>query len=490
VARLDDRIGALSSEKQELLERLVAAGSRAHSVEPRRPWTPKAPTTAQQRRLWAQQQSDPTSTFANVQIALELRGPLDVPALVRSLQTLASRHEGLRVTFRDEAGGLVQEVGDPSLEILERDLRSYADAERAEMLALERRAERELPFALESQRPIRARIVRLGETTHAFFLTVHHIVMDGWARHVLVHELTTSYVCEQAGTTNSPPRPRVHLPDYAVWQNTWLRSLQRFEQSLYWSRKLAGAPRFLDLGSRIQRPAEFSFERAYLPFTLDGGPIAALRRIGIARHSTLFMGLLTALAAILASRSDARELVIGVPIAGRHEPALEDSVGLYTNAVPLRLEYDPASSFYELLAQVRATAEEAYAHQQLPIEELIAELEPSAPADRTPLFQTMFTVYNYRPEPATFAGLDALDIRDAPPNAIQVYSPALVPIDLCIGVGDPPGKVEPDRQGFVEYNRRVIDDETVREIVDDWSSLLAWCADHPDRSLGQWRGRP
>lgn len=487
MSALNERLPALSARKRELFERMLAMSSDQNRLRPREPWTPEAPTTAQQRRMWSQQQSDPADTFANVHVALRLRGVVDQQTLARALEMVIRRHEGLRVTFRDADGDLLQTVNDTAVPVIVTDLRSHPTSWREERLAQVWREEKARTFDLTREWPIRGRLLCLGDRDVALFVTVHHIVMDGWARQVLVRELKSIYDADSKGHAHAIPKRRLHLPDYAMWQERWRRSLECVEQTVYWRRVLARHIPVLNLRGSTSLPSHAGFARGRRAIVIDGRTVDRLRRLAVELRGTLFVTLLGTLGLALMRLSSATEIVVGVPIAGRHETDLEGSVGLYTNAVPVRIGRQ-TGTIRELLARVWSDVQGAFAHQMIPIEDLIRQLRLPENPGFAPLFQVMFTVYNYRNEDVLFDGVDIVDLRDSPPHALRVYSPSLLPIDMCIGIRDNPGDPAVERRGFIEFNSLAISESTIADVIREWNRAMELAAAQPDAALNDYLG--
>ena len=83
------------------------------------------------------------------------------------------------------------------------------------------------------------------------------------------------------------------------------------------------------------------------------------------------------------------DIAIGVPVAGRADDILNDSVGFFVNTLVLRALVTENITFAELIAQVRKSDLEAYAHQDVPFDRIVDMLKPTRTAWRNPLFQVM-----------------------------------------------------------------------------------------------------
>ncbi len=412
-----------------------------------------------QQRLWFIQQFEPDSPAYNMPGLIRIRGALDVDALAASLEALLRRHEVLRTTFVLSDGQPLQQIHPPTpLALVPVDLAGLPEDESAAEQARLAQAEAVRPFDLSSGPLLRATLLRLGAAEHALLLTMHHIVADEWSVNVLVRELSALYEAAAAGRAAALPEPSLQYVDYALWQRGWLQGEALETLLAYWRPQLAGAPALLDLPTDRPRPAVQTFRGASHSFHLSEPLSEALRGLARREEATLFMTLLAAFAALLARYSHQDDIVIGTPVAGRSQVELEGLLGCFINTLALRVDLGGAPSFRQLLAQVRETTLGAYAHQDIPFEKLVEELQPERDLSHAPVFQVMFTLQHHAVTglslPDLVLGLEEIDNRTAK-------------FDLTLIMAE-----GPTLGGTLEYNTDLFEAATVERMLGHFTALL------------------
>ncbi|MCP4659021.1 MAG: non-ribosomal peptide synthetase, partial [bacterium] len=362
------------------------------------------PLSFAQQRLWFLDRYQPQSPLYNVFYAYRLRGPLDVPALAGSLDQIVRRHEVLRTRLVDDGGRPGQVISAPQrLPLPIVDLRALAEAARADELLRLAGEEARRPFRLAAGPVARFGLLRLASAEHLLMLNIHHVATDGWSMGLFHRELEVLYgvSSEAGGGTAAAPLPElgIQYADFAVWQREWLRGAIWESQLGYWKKQLAGGREVLELPVDRPRPALPSYRGATLPVALPTPLIDSLKAWGRTRGATLFMTLAAAFQALLARYSGQDDVAIGSGIANRNRPEIEPLIGFFVNTLLLRTHLGGDPSFAELLDRVRELTLGAYAHQDLPFEKLVEELQPQRDLSRQPLFQVMFVLQN-TPGPA------------------------------------------------------------------------------------------
>ncbi|HEX5868951.1 MAG TPA: condensation domain-containing protein, partial [Longimicrobium sp.] len=354
-----------------------------------------APLSFAQERMWFIDRLDPGSAAYNMSPALRLHGSVDVNAMRRALAEIVRRHEPLRTAFPEFDGAPVQRI----LPVDDFDLPVEALSSDAD---LSRRVGEwaAMPFDLLNGPVFRARLLRLADDDHVLLLGMHHIVSDGWSTGILFRELFVLYDASAAGRPNPLAPLPVRYADYAAWQREWLAGDELDRQVAYWRAHLAGAPALLELPTDRPRPAVQSYRGAAQRFEISAETAAGLRALARDEGATLFMALLSAFSVLLSRWSGQDDVVVGTPIAGRTRREVEDLVGLFVNTLALRTELGGDPGFRALLSRVRRSTLDAYAHQDLPFEKLVEELQPERSLGHAPVFQAMFVLQNTPDGPA------------------------------------------------------------------------------------------
>lgn len=385
----------LERERQRLLEQLLAEegldAASEQAITPRDRTAP-VPLSYAQEVLWLLDRATPGLTAYNTPLARRIRGTLDVPALERALTALVARHEALRTVFAASGDAAMQEVlDDTRVKIAVHDV-SMLSAEQREVTAIAGlRKVADTPFDLAKEPGFRASLARLSADDHMLLLLTHHIVSDAWSYGVIFRELGELYAAERRGGTADLPPVALHFGDYAAWQRETLRG-DALEAGLgYWRERLTELP-VLELPTVHTRPAAQGFAGArrtvVLPRELHAGVRALAQRAG----ATTYMALLTAYATVLRRYSGQDDIVVGSAVAGRTSRELEDMVGYFSQALPMRVRFEGQPTVNEMLARVTEGVLGAFDHQDTPLEPLVLELQAGRAQSHAPLFRVVLTM--------------------------------------------------------------------------------------------------
>ncbi|HEY0174538.1 MAG TPA: amino acid adenylation domain-containing protein [Pyrinomonadaceae bacterium] len=446
-----------------------ASASDAQRVRPA-PRGGELPLSFAQQRLWFVQQLEPGSPAYNMPVALRLEGRFDAGAMAAALGEVVRRHEALRTTFAQEGGRPVQVINEPrGLELPVVDLSTLPEAERERRLRAVLTEESLRPFDLERGPLLRAGVIRLREEEHVLHATMHHIVSDGWSIGVLVREVGALYAAFSEGRESPLAELPVQYADYAAWQRGWLQGEVLERQLAYWREHLTGAA-VLELPTDRPRPPVQSFRGASLAFGVPAPLAARLEELSQRGGVTLFMTLLAALNVLLHRYTGQEDITVGTAMANRSRAEVEGLIGFFVNTLALRTRVAGDDSFAELLARVREVTFCAYAHQDLPFEKLVEELQPRRDPGRPPLFQIMLVMQNAPLGEQRLPGLRA--------SALGVEG-TTTKFDITFSVT----KVGDELLGNVEYSTDLFDEATVERMCGHLLTLLEAVAAHPARAV-------
>jgi amino acid adenylation domain-containing protein len=430
------------------------------------------PLSFAQERLWFIDRLQPGSPVYNMPIVLRIAGAVDADVMRRALETLVARHESLRTTFaRGELHPVqvIHPAGPHPLPVV--DLSHVPHAElhvAAQNVAFE---EGMTPFDLERGPLLRTKLLRLGAEEHHLLLTMHHVVSDGWSMGVFYRELGALYDAYLAGEEpNLHPLP-IQYADYAAWQRAWLVDENLAGQLDYWRTKLEGAPP-LDLPTDRPRPAVQSYRGARHAFTLGTDLTEDLNALARREGATVFMVMTAMLKVLLSRYAGQDDVVVGSPIAGRNRSELEGLIGFFINSLALRTDLSGDPTVLELIARVRETTLDAYAHQDLPFEKLVEELKVERSLSRHPVFQVSFSHQNAEmglPESRTLRWW----MHEGDTHSTK--------FDVTIGVSEVGGSLH----GGVEYAADLFDAATIERMMEQWRVLMEGAVSQPTRRISE-----
>ncbi|MFI6350931.1 amino acid adenylation domain-containing protein [Streptomyces sp. NPDC050560] len=347
------------------------------------------PASYSQRRLWFLEQMEEGGAAWNIQMVLRLRGPLGTGLLNSALNAVVRRHEALRTTFTARDGEPTQVVrpwSDVGWEDVPCD-RGGGDPAAVADEWLSHAWQR--PFDIEAGPLWRAALLRLGEREHRLALCLHHLVADGWSLQVLYRELTENYRRLRAGEPPLGDDLEIQYPDFAVWERENLTP-RTLEGSMdVWRRRLKGAEDPTELPADRRRTAGTAARGDMRLTVLPQDLVDDIRAFAAGRGATVFMVLLAAFDTLLHRYSGRTDVMVGVPVAGRAQPGLDELIGCFVNTLVLRADLDGDPTFDELLSRVRDVSLEAIRHQEVPLEWLVEELRPDRDRDRQPFFQAV-----------------------------------------------------------------------------------------------------
>ncbi|MFD2415742.1 amino acid adenylation domain-containing protein [Amycolatopsis pigmentata] len=438
------------------------------------------PLSFAQQRLWFLSRLEGPSPTYNVPLAVRMSGPLDRTALVAALGDVIARHESLRTTFPERDGEPYQRVLTPADAPVTLPVVDIApdglDAAIAEAVAQ--------PFTIDTEVPLRLRLLTLGAQEHVLLVVTHHIIADGWSTRPLLRDLSTAYAARRRQESPQWSEPTVQYSDYALWQREVLGAetdpdsvISR--QLAQWSTFLRGAPEVLELPTDRPRPAVASYRGDKVPLHLDAAAHRAAVRLARETGTTVFMVVQAALAVLLTRLGAGTDIPIGTAVAGRSDEAMEDMVGFFVNTLVLRTDTSGDPSFRDLLTRVRTADLDAYANQDVPFERVVESLNPARTLASHPLFQVMLVLQNANEDRVDLHGLRT-EVLPTPLSGVAKFDLSFGVAEMSADDGEPAGI-----KGTLEYAEELFDRTTAHDLAARLTRVLASAVADPNRAIGE-----
>ncbi|MFG2379263.1 amino acid adenylation domain-containing protein, partial [Streptomyces sp. NPDC048504] len=328
--------------------------------------------TAGQLAVWYAQQLDPGNPVYNVGEYVEIRGPLDVDLLTQALRRTMDDAETARLRFRLVDGVPRQHLGDADdhpVEIL--DLTAEPDpraAAEAWMLGRMRR-----PMDVLGGPLTRYAVIKVGPDRHYWLHCAHHLVMDGHSGRLFADRLAHNYTALVEG--RDPQQDRIIEPiEVLLDQDLAYRSSPALaEDRAYWTGALSDLPHAKR--SDGHRPRQLPRTPVRYRGEIDAEDSADLK-LGARRLRTSLAGLTIAAAALYHHRmTDARDIVVGVPVLGRSGRRALAVPGMTSNILPIRLSVAESTTVGSLLRQITSQVRAATRHQRYRYEDMLRDLK-------------------------------------------------------------------------------------------------------------------
>lgn len=352
----------------------------------------RVPLAPAQQRLWFLQQTGLSTSSYNLVRAVRLTGKLDRASLEGAIAEVVARHEILRTVFPTHEGTPHQVVLDaaewkPHVEF------APAGTDPDDRLLRETAAH---VFDLTREPPLRTLVVEEGTAEHILLLVTHHIAVDGLSIGPLVRDIAAAYHARRTASAPVWPELPVQYADYALWHHQALGDDGEPDSPLsrelaFWRTHLSGLPEAVDLPTDRPRSPDSARTAGTIDFQVSEALHQGVADLARQTNSTVFIVVHAALAALLTRLGAGTDVPIGTAVAGRGGAPLDDLVGFFVNTVVLRTDTSGAPSFRDLVERVRTSNVAAYAHQSVPFDRVVEEVNPTRSASRSPLFQVMLT---------------------------------------------------------------------------------------------------
>jgi hypothetical protein len=468
------------AETASHLEKLVQAGeagglSRIAPV-PRRG---SLPASFAQERLWKLQRAVRGMPFFNVFLPLRLTSACDAAVLQRSIDEIVQRHEILRTTFAEHGGQCVQVVApQSSVRVIFDDLHALPPGKKKSLRQSIIQEEALYAFDLARGPMFRARLVRLAKREHLLLITMHGIIVDGWSVGIFVEELCTVYGAFSVGASSPLASLSIQYADFAHWQRHWQSNPEIAAQLAYWQEQLRGPLPLVRQRRLAPLAGVDSFRTLRRELRMPASLTKAAKRFGLQQGGTLYMVLVAALKTMLQRQLGQDDVRVATLVANRNRSGTESLIGPLANTVVLRTNLGGDPKLVEIMRRVRASTLAAFAHQDLPFEELIETLERDRAPDALVPAQVMISLHNATLRPRMFQ--NALIFEEVSPGTGgPLASPTI--FDVCLMLREGTRGID----GSCIYKPRVFDPKTIDRMLLDFHRVLQKMVTQPERPLSR-----
>ncbi|MCL1472480.1 non-ribosomal peptide synthetase [Argonema antarcticum] len=428
------------------------------------------PLSLGQEQLWFLCQLAPDTPFYNEPITIHLPGSVNAAILERSIDEIIKRHEILRTTFAWVDGEPMMVIRDAATFTLPLvNLAEFPETERESEALRIATLEARLPFDLVQGPLLRATLIQLSATDCRLFITLHHIITDAVSLYsVFLKEIATFYTAFSLGLPAPLPEVSIQYADFAYWQRQSLQGEFLANQLDYWKQQLANLPTLQLPTDRSRSPVQ-SFRGARQCLTLPLSLTEMLKDLSRKEGVTLFVTLMAAFQTLLSRYTGQTDVPVGTAVNIRNRQELERTMGYLLNSLVIRSDLSGNPSFKELLARVREVILGAYAHQELPFQKLVEELQPERNLSYNPLFQVAFVLE---------------------PPLVQIDGWRISQLDVDTGTAKSDLYLELDERpsgiiGRIEYNTDLFDAATITRMVGHFQTLLEGIVANPEQKISQ-----
>ncbi len=432
--------------------------------------------TRSQERPWLLVKMGEGQQVYNLPLAYTITGRLNRVALEMAFDALIKKHPSLRTRFVEVEGKPYQVVDkqvqfeiNSELNTLDPDLIDKSLGE----VDIDHIIERfnSLPFDL-SKSPL-IRVLLLGDKTDYLLVIVfHHIVVDGWSVGVFYHDLIQFYRAYLHSSSVDIKPDNLGLVAFAKYQikqeasGVFDNAISRYLECL------TGAPVLSSLRGENERPKVMGVEGKTIQIEVSPALIGTLHQAAQLRKKSVFPILLASFAAWFRMRTRQQDFVLGVMRSGREHPMFQDSIGYFSEVMPMRFSLDELPAFNDWLETVHGQLKQGLSEPTVPWELLLQRINPERSLSWNPIYQILLV---HQQVPESHLNLDGLEVRQIPAHYIGSK------VDLTIYALE-------DGERFwlsAEYSDVLFDEKYIREVIEEWLNLLNNALLHPKKLLGE-----
>lgn len=462
----------LSEAKKSLLEKWKKGKQVINEINKRKKYN-MIPLSFAQQRIWFLEQLIENTSVYNIPGAVYLEGDLDIDAINKTISKIIERHEILRTQFIVVDNKPLQQIIEPqNTKIRFIDLSNIDKEKREEEAFKFMDKEAKTPIKLDKAPLIRTMLIRLDERKYIFFISMHHIISDGWSLGIFNKELIKLYDAYTCGKDVKLKDLTIQYGDFSEWQREKLEKGEFDKQILFWKKQLGDLKNNnISLPYDYKKPATPSYIGKRYYFEIPEKIFKKVNDLAIENGATLYMALLSALEILVFRYSGQSDLTVGCPIANRNHNQIEDLIGFFVNTIVIRSNINGDSNFIDVLNKIKDSSLQAYMNQDMPFERVVEAINPERNMSGTsPLYQIGFVLQNTPTK------------KNKPNNLtltpINLFN-GMTPYELLLSLFQDEGKLI----GYFEYSADLFKESKIKRMYQHFITILQSIVSNPLKSV-------
>ncbi|RKN03800.1 amino acid adenylation domain-containing protein, partial [Aquimarina sp. BL5] len=454
---------------EELAKHIASLNSQSIYKVEKKDKTEKVPLSFSQERLWFIDQLEGSVQY-HMPFVFDIDQNVELDILEDSFKQLIERHEILRTVLKEKEGIRWQESQNTdkfkleqiSLKTTSGNLSSYLQKYITQ------------PFDLSEDYMIRVKAISTLDARRKLLVMLHHIVSDGWSMPILFEELNEFYTAIKEKRKSDLQPLDIQYSDYSIWQQENLSGKNLNKKLDFWAQKLTGVVP-LEMPTDYTRPSVQSIKGAQFTFSINKETTKKLNQISKSANASLFMTLLASYKVFLYRYTGQEDLCVGTPVANRGQKEIEPLIGFFVNTLPLRSQIDKQSTFVLFLETIKNSTLAYFEHQDVPFEKIVEKIVSERDLDRSPLFQTMFSLQNTKEISSTlYLGDERLEL--------EPYHFEIAKYDLSFTAVESNHQLEI----AIEYSTDLYKSSTIKRMAEHYTNLLISIANNPEQNLNTY----
>lgn len=420
------------------------------------------PLSSSQKRMYTFYLMDKNTLVYNLPSATLIEGDWKKDRMESAVRKLIERHEALRTSFNIVDGQLVQKLNEVTELPIAYSERRYECDEDLHGISKDFIK----PFDLSQAPLFRMELVKTGENRQLLLFDIHHIIADGTAVEILSRDFNSLYFGELEPL-------EIHYKDYAIWQNSFLKSEAMKKQQEFWLEHLKGELPVLELPTDFERPHISDFAGGRLGFSIERELAEKITGLSRRHGATNFMTMLSAWYILLARYSGQEEIIVGTPVSGRTRDEIRETVGMFVNMLAIKNYPEPDRRYGEFLAEVKESTIEALKNQDYQFDALVEHLNAKRELNRNAVFDVSFDYHNME--------LYDLEIEGFRFTPCQMHIES-ASLDLLLTCNEDKGR---GLECFIDYSSGLFKKETIERMAGHYKKILYAITENQDVELGK-----